>query len=39
MSDTDYVIAIAFLVVSVPDAKHPTVGVNVAVPEIWVTSQ
>ncbi len=34
MSDPDYVDAIAFLVVSVPDAKPRTVRVNVTVPEM-----
>lgn len=34
MSDPDYVNAIAFLVVSVPDAKPRTVRVNVTVPEM-----
>ena len=34
MSDSDYVNAIAFLVVSVPDAKPRTVRVNVTVPEM-----
>ena len=33
MSDPDYVNAIAYLVVSVPDAKPRTVRVNVTVPE------
>ena len=34
MSDPDYANAIAFLVVSVPDAKPRTVRVNVTVPEM-----
>ena len=34
MNDPDYVDAIAFLVVSVPDAKPRTVRVNVTVPEM-----
>ena len=34
MSDPDYSKAIAYLVVSVPDAKPRTVRVNVTVPEI-----
>ena len=34
MSDPDYSNAIAYLVVSVPDAKPRTVRVNVTVPEI-----
>ena len=34
MNDSDYIDAIAFLVVSVPDAKPRTVRVNVTVPEI-----
>jgi predicted RNase H-like HicB family nuclease len=34
MSDADYANAIAYLVVSVPDAKPRTVRVNVTVPEM-----
>jgi len=34
MSDPDYVNAVAYLVVSVPDAKPRTVRVNVTVPEM-----
>jgi len=34
MSDPDYTNAIAYLVVSVPDAKPRTVRVNVTVPEM-----
>ena len=34
MSDPDYANAIAFLVISVPDAKSRTVRVNVTVPEM-----
>ena len=34
MSDPDYANAIAYLVVSVPDAKPRTVRVNVTVPEL-----
>jgi predicted RNase H-like HicB family nuclease len=34
MSDPDYATAIAYLVVSVPDAKPRTVRVNVTVPEM-----
>jgi predicted RNase H-like HicB family nuclease len=34
MSDPDYANAIAYLVVSVPDAKPRTVRVNVTVPEV-----
>ena len=34
MSDPDYANAVAFLVVSVPDAKPRTVRVNVTVPEM-----
>jgi len=34
MSDPDYINAIAYLVVSVPDAKPRTVRVNVTVPEM-----
>ena len=34
MSDPDYAKAVAYLVVSVPDAKPRTVRVNVTVPEI-----
>jgi len=34
MGDPDYVNAVAYLVVSVPDAKSRTVRVNVTVPEI-----
>jgi len=34
MSDSDYANAIAYLVVSVPDAKPRTVRVNVTVPEM-----
>lgn len=34
MSDSDYADAIAYLVVSVPDAKLRTVRVNVTVPEM-----
>jgi ACT domain-containing protein len=34
MSDPDYVNAVAFLVVSVPDAKPRTVRVNVTLPEM-----
>jgi predicted RNase H-like HicB family nuclease len=34
MSDPDYVNAVAYLVVSVPDAKPRTIRVNVTVPEM-----
>jgi predicted RNase H-like HicB family nuclease len=34
MSDPDYANAIAYLVISVPDAKRRTVRVNVTVPEM-----
>ena len=36
MSDPDYANAIAYLVVSVPDAKPRTVRVNVTVPEMML---
>jgi predicted RNase H-like HicB family nuclease len=34
MTDPDYANAIAYLVVSVPDAKPPTVRVNITLPEM-----
>ena len=37
MSDPDYANALAYLVVSVPDAKPRTVRVNVTVPEMTLT--